>query len=83
MSVVSGLILMLRETPLHLGHIRTMAAVTEMGAILYPPVPAFYAKPTSLEEMVAHTLGRVLDLLGLETSAAHRWAGLKAELPLP
>jgi 4-hydroxy-3-polyprenylbenzoate decarboxylase len=54
-----------------------------MGAILYPPVPAFYAKPTSLEEMVAHTLGRVLDLLGLETSAAHRWAGLKAELPLP
>ncbi len=76
------LILMLRETPLHLGHIRAMAAVTELGAILYPPVPAFYAKPRSLQEMVDHTLARVLDLLGLESSAAHRWAGLKAELPL-
>ena len=54
-------VLLLRETPLHLGHIRTMAAVTEAGAIVYPPVPAFYAQPKSLADMVDHTLGRVLD----------------------
>jgi 4-hydroxy-3-polyprenylbenzoate decarboxylase len=70
------LVLMLRETPLHLGHIRSMAAVTEMGAIVYPPVPAFYARPTSLEEMVDHTVGRVLDLFDLDVGLAHRWTGL-------
>lgn len=67
------LVLMLRETPLHLGHIRNMAQATEMGAILYPPVPAFYARPATLEEMVDHTLGRVLDLFGLESGRVRRW----------
>lgn len=69
------LVLMLRETPLHLGHIRSMAAVTEMGAIVYPPVPAFYARPASLEEMVDHTLGRVLDLFDIELGTVRRWTG--------
>lgn len=67
------LVLMLRETPLHLGHIRNMAQATEMGAIIYPPVPAFYARPATLEEMVDHTLGRVLDLFGLESGQVRRW----------
>ena len=69
------LVLMLRETPLHLGHIRNMAHVTEMGGIIYPPVPAFYAKPKSLEEMVDHTVGRVLDLFDLDAGIVHRWQG--------
>lgn len=69
------LVLMLRETPLHLGHIRNMAQVTEMGGIIYPPVPAFYARPKSLEEMVDHTVGRVLDLFDLEAGIVHRWEG--------
>ncbi|WP_245924213.1 UbiX family flavin prenyltransferase [Niveispirillum cyanobacteriorum] len=67
------LVLMLRETPLHLGHIRSMAAVTEMGAIVYPPVPAFYAKPQSLDDMVDHTIGRVLDLFDIDTGRVRRW----------
>ena len=70
-------VLLLRETPLHLGHIRSMAAVTEAGAIVYPPVPAFYSRPQSLEEMVDHTLGRVLDLFDLEIGAVKRWSGEK------
>lgn len=69
------LILLLRETPLHLGHIRSMAAVTEAGAVVYPPVPAFYARPASLDEMVDHTLGRVLDLFGLDLGTVRRWTG--------
>jgi 4-hydroxy-3-polyprenylbenzoate decarboxylase len=68
-------VLMLRETPLHLGHIRSMAAVTEAGAIIYPPVPAFYAQPQSLEEMVDHTLGRVLDLFDIDLGVVRRWTG--------
>lgn len=67
------LVLMLRETPLHLGHIRSMATVTEMGAIVYPPVPAFYARPQSLDEMVDHTVGRVLDLFDIDTGRVRRW----------
>jgi 4-hydroxy-3-polyprenylbenzoate decarboxylase len=70
-------VLMLRETPLHLGHIRTMAAVTEAGAIVYPPVPAFYAQPKSLADMVDHTLGRVLDLFDVDVGAVRRWSGGK------
>lgn len=69
------LVLLLRETPLHLGHIRSMAAVTEAGAVVYPPVPAFYARPASLDEMVDHTLGRVLDLFGLDLGTVRRWTG--------
>lgn len=69
------LVLMLRETPLHLGHIRSMAACAEMGAVIAPPVPAFYARPDSLEAMVDHSVGRALDLFGLETGGVKRWAG--------
>jgi len=67
------LVLMVRETPLHLGHIRSMAAVTEAGAIVYPPVPAFYAKPKTIEEMIDHTLGRALDLFDLDVGTVRRW----------
>lgn len=67
------LVLMVRETPLHLGHLRSMTAVTEAGAIIYPPVPAFYARPASLEEMVDHSLGRVLDLFGFDAGTVRRW----------
>jgi flavin prenyltransferase len=72
------LVLMLRETPLHLGHIRTMAAVTEAGAIVYPPVPAFYARPQSIEDMVDHTLGRVLDLFDIDLGTVRRWTGARS-----
>jgi 4-hydroxy-3-polyprenylbenzoate decarboxylase len=68
-------VLMLRETPLHLGHIKNMAAVTEAGAIVYPPVPAFYTQPTSLEDMIDHTLGRVLDLFDIDLNLVRRWTG--------
>jgi flavin prenyltransferase len=72
------LVLLVREAPLHLGHLRSMTAATEMGAIVYPPVPAFYARPESLEQMVDHTLGRVLDLFDIETKAVSRWGGLNS-----
>ena len=67
------LVLMVRETPLHTGHLRTMTQLSEMGAIIAPPVPAFYAKPTSLDAMVDHTLGRVLDLFDLDAGSVTRW----------
>ena len=69
------LVLLVRETPLHLGHIRTMAAVTEAGAIVYPPAPAFYQRPASLADMIDHTLGRVLDLFGIDLGLVRRWSG--------
>jgi flavin prenyltransferase len=67
------LVLMVRETPLHTGHLRTMTQLSEMGAIIAPPVPAFYAKPASLEAMVDHTLGRVLDLFDIDAGSVTRW----------
>ena len=67
------LVLMVRETPLHLGHLRTMTALSEMGAVIAPPMPAFYAKPTTIAEMIDQTLGRVLDLFGLESGTVKRW----------
>jgi len=67
------LVLMLRETPLHTGHLRSMLALSEMGAVIAPPVPGFYAKPQSLDEMVDHTVGRVLDLFGLDAGTVKRW----------
>jgi 4-hydroxy-3-polyprenylbenzoate decarboxylase len=73
------LVLMVRETPLHLGHLRNMVTVTEMGAIVAPPVPAFYANPKSLAEMVDHSLGRVLDLLGLDAPGVTRWREADAQ----
>ncbi len=69
------LILMVRETPLHLGHLRTMAALAEMGAIIAPPIPAFYHKPESILDIVDHSVDRVLDLLGLPADDARRWPG--------
>jgi 4-hydroxy-3-polyprenylbenzoate decarboxylase len=74
------LVLMLRETPLHLGHLRTMTAITEMGAIIMPPVPAFYTKPATLDEMVDYTIGRALDLFGIDMGGMKRWQGLKTEM---
>lgn len=67
------LVLMVRETPLHLGHLRTMVKLTEMGAIIAPPLPAFYAKPQSIEEMVDQSVGRALDLFGLAWTPVKRW----------
>jgi 4-hydroxy-3-polyprenylbenzoate decarboxylase len=67
------LVLLARETPLHLGHLRNMAAVTEMGAIVAPPVPGFYARPRSIAELVDHTVGRALDLFGIDTPGVTRW----------
>ena len=72
------LVLMVRETPLHLGHLRAMAAVTEMGAVVAPPMPAFYARPRDLAEMVDQTVGRVLDLFGLDWARTRRWSGMEA-----
>lgn len=67
------LVLMLRETPLHTGHLRTMTALSEMGAVIAPPVPAFYARPASIAELVDHSVGRALDLFGIESGAVRRW----------
>ncbi|MCX7588832.1 UbiX family flavin prenyltransferase [Phenylobacterium sp. 58.2.17] len=67
------LVLMVRETPLHLGHLRTMVRLAEMGAVIAPPLPAFYAKPASLEEMVDQSVGRALDLFGLSWTPVKRW----------
>jgi len=69
------LVLMVRETPLHTGHLRTMTALSEMGAIIFPPVPAFYAEPQTIDEMVDHTLGRVLDLYDIDIGVVKRWEG--------
>jgi len=76
------LVLLARETPLNLAHLRNMAAVTEMGAIVFPPVPAFYVRPTSLDDMVNHTVGRVLDLFDVDHSdLVKRWEGLRQPQP--
>lgn len=67
------LVLMVRETPLHLGHIRAMAQATEVGAIVMPPVPAFYAKPQTVDDIVSHSVGRALDLFDIDVGAVKRW----------
>lgn len=67
------LVLMVRESPLHLGHLRAMTAVTESGAIVLPPVPAFYARPTTIDDVVNHTVGRALDLFGIDSGLVKRW----------
>ena len=67
------LVLLVRETPLHLGHLRSMAAATEMGAIVMPPVPAFYQKPQTIDDIVNQTVGRALDLFGIEVGLVKRW----------
>jgi 2,5-furandicarboxylate decarboxylase 2 len=77
------LVLMPRETPLNLAHIRNMAAVTEMGAIVYPPLPAFYAKPKSIDEMVGHSVARALDLFGIHSEQLARWEGVSSSEESP
>jgi 4-hydroxy-3-polyprenylbenzoate decarboxylase len=67
------LVLMVRETPLHLGHLRSMTQVTEIGAIVMPPVPALYNRPQSVDEIVSHSVGRVLDLFGIDNALVRRW----------
>ena len=74
------LILMVRETPLNLAHLRNMTSVTEMGGIIFPPVPGFYHRPQTLLEMVDHSVSRVVDLLGLPQEHAQRWAGLSTKI---
>lgn len=71
------LILMVRETPFNLAHLRNMTAVTEMGGIIFPPLPGFYHRPQSIQEMVDHTVGRVLDMFALPHELTPRWQGLK------
>ncbi len=70
------LVLLTRESPLHLGHLRNMVAATELGAIVCPPVPAFYQRPSTVEQIVRHSVARALDLLGLPHDLAPRWQGL-------
>lgn len=72
------LVLMVRETPFNLAHLRNMTAVTEMGGIIFPPLPGFYQRPQSIAEMVDHTVGRVLDLYGVAHSLTPRWNGIRA-----
>lgn len=73
------LVLMVRETPLHVGHLRTMTQLAEMGAVIAPPVPAFYAKPRTLDDLIDHAVGRALDLFGLDSGRVRRWG----ETPQP
>lgn len=72
------LVLMVREAPLHVGHARLMHEAALMGAILFPPVPAFYTKPKTLDDIVDHSVGRVLDLFGVDAEIVKRWKGAKA-----
>jgi 4-hydroxy-3-polyprenylbenzoate decarboxylase len=70
------LVLMVRETPFNLAHLRNMTAVTEMGGVIFPPLPAFYHQPQTIAELVDHTAARVLDLFGLDDPSAPRWDGM-------
>jgi flavin prenyltransferase len=69
------LLLMVRETPLHLGHIRNMALAAEMGAIIMPPIPAYYHKPQTIQDIIDHTVGKALDIFGIEHNLFNRWSG--------
>jgi flavin prenyltransferase len=71
------LVLMVRETPLHLGHLRTMTALAEMGAVIAPPVPAMYARPDSIEALIDQSVGRALDVFGLDWATVRRWGGMQ------
>ncbi len=74
------LVLLTREAPLNLAHLRNMAAVTEMGGIIFPPVPAFYSHAKTIDDLVNHTVGRVLDLFGVEHQKIARWQGMKGDI---
>lgn len=77
------LILMVRESPFHLGHLRNMVALAEMGAVVAPPVPGFYTRPKTIEEIVDHSVDRVMDLIGLPEPGARRWEGGRKPQPSP
>jgi len=74
------LILLVRETPLHMGHLRNMERLTEMGAIIMPPVPAFYHKPKTVEDIIDYTIGKVLDIFDIEHNLFQRWAGFRQKV---
>ena len=73
------LVLLVRETPLHLGHLRNMETLVEMGAVILPPVPAFYHKPQTVQDIVDQTVGKVLDIFGIQHDLFRRWSGLCSE----
>jgi 4-hydroxy-3-polyprenylbenzoate decarboxylase len=77
------LVLMLRETPLHAGHLHMMQLATTAGAVIAPPVPAFYTRPETLDDIIGHTVARALDLFGIDVKGTSRWAGLRASPGLP
>lgn len=74
------LVLLVRESPLHAGHLRNMLTVTELGGIIFPPAPAFYAKPGSLDEMIQQTVGRIASLFGIPTPELRRWTGVRGDV---
>jgi polyprenyl P-hydroxybenzoate/phenylacrylic acid decarboxylase-like protein len=73
------LVLLVRETPLHLGHLRNMEKLSEMGAVIMPPVPAFYYRPRTIDNIIDHTIGKILDVLGIENDLFPRWSGFPTE----
>lgn len=73
------LVLLVRETPLHIGHLRNMERLTEMGAIVLPPIPSFYHKPKTIQDIIDHTVGKVLDIFDIENNLFERWPGLPAD----
>lgn len=73
------LVLLAREAPLHLGHLRNMVKLTEMGAIIFPPVPAFYHKPETIKDLIDYTVGRILDLFDIQHNLFQRWEGLEGK----
>jgi len=77
------LVLLVRETPLHLGHLRNMERLAEMGAIIMPPVPAFYHRPKTIPDIIDHTVGKTLDIFGIEHDLFQRWSGLPSKKRIP
>jgi 4-hydroxy-3-polyprenylbenzoate decarboxylase len=75
------LVLVVRETPLHLGHLRVLSSLAEMGAVILPPMPAFYNRPKQIDDLIVHTIARVLDRLGLPHSLAPEWQGTAPRVP--